>query len=238
MSVSLSRLERGTPPPRSKSCAACIQAKRRCDRSLPRCARCAHRQLACEYPSKAPAARRVARRPPSKATTARPADPDSCTESIAATSYLAPELGAAMTGERDGAQSSAAELQVDAASGTLSTTEYLIFEDWEAPEFSGSFNDDPLSGIRLDGIDFAMNLPSADYDPPASLVDIETQSSLQLVPPRGFDLETIIERMECNLSYAIDQIKNAPRMMLLETQTPWSHASLYKRSMPRVMLGK
>lgn len=41
--------ERHNPPPRQKSCAACIKAKRRCDAVYPTCQRCAQRGIECEY---------------------------------------------------------------------------------------------------------------------------------------------------------------------------------------------
>lgn len=38
-------------PPRRSSCAACIMAKTRCDRSLARCSRCFHKGFECIYES-------------------------------------------------------------------------------------------------------------------------------------------------------------------------------------------
>ncbi|KFA80982.1 hypothetical protein S40288_00814 [Stachybotrys chartarum IBT 40288] len=48
--MSLSARERANPPPRRKSCNACIKAKRRCDAAYPACLRCAQRSIPCEYP--------------------------------------------------------------------------------------------------------------------------------------------------------------------------------------------
>ncbi|KAH6888000.1 hypothetical protein B0T10DRAFT_489281 [Thelonectria olida] len=50
--MSLTARERRNPPPRRKSCAACIKAKRRCDMALPACLRCSQRRIACSYPSR------------------------------------------------------------------------------------------------------------------------------------------------------------------------------------------
>jgi hypothetical protein len=36
-------------PSRRKSCTECILAKRRCDKGLPKCARCSKQNLACQY---------------------------------------------------------------------------------------------------------------------------------------------------------------------------------------------
>jgi hypothetical protein len=49
MPQSLSSAERDNPPPRRKSCTACIRAKRRCDLGQPACLRCAQRKLICRY---------------------------------------------------------------------------------------------------------------------------------------------------------------------------------------------
>ncbi|KAK5626088.1 hypothetical protein RRF57_001803 [Xylaria bambusicola] len=53
MPPSLSSIERGNPPPRRKSCAACIKAKRRCDLHQPSCLRCTQRRIDCSYPTPA-----------------------------------------------------------------------------------------------------------------------------------------------------------------------------------------
>lgn len=39
------------------------------------------------------------------------------------------------------------------------------------------------------------------------------------------------------LQFSIDMLKDAPRMMVLENQTPWCHRQLYKDGMPRSMQG-
>ncbi|KIW15315.1 hypothetical protein PV08_05360 [Exophiala spinifera] len=49
MSLSRSAVERANPPPRRKSCDACIKAKRRCDYGKLACVRCAQRGLDCVY---------------------------------------------------------------------------------------------------------------------------------------------------------------------------------------------
>lgn len=48
--MSLTARERHNPPPRRKSCAACIKAKRRCDAAMPACFRCSQRRITCDYP--------------------------------------------------------------------------------------------------------------------------------------------------------------------------------------------
>ncbi|KAK3295413.1 uncharacterized protein B0H64DRAFT_424156 [Chaetomium fimeti] len=55
--------ERRNPPPRRKSCAACIRAKRRCNLAQPTCSRCAHRMVQCVYPSSQPRSSSVVEHP-------------------------------------------------------------------------------------------------------------------------------------------------------------------------------
>ncbi|KAJ0163106.1 hypothetical protein CTA2_3507 [Colletotrichum tanaceti] len=49
--MSNSLYERANPPPRRKTCLACIKAKRRCDHGQPVCLRCSRRKIDCVYPS-------------------------------------------------------------------------------------------------------------------------------------------------------------------------------------------
>lgn len=145
-------------------------------------------------------------------------------------------------GEHDGAPTGSAEREVDdPASEALRNADYYVSTDnWQVPGFPGSFGDDEMLGFGLDGLDFALSLPPVAHDPPTSLVCSEPPLSIQreLLPPQDFDFNAITERMERNLSYAVEQIKHAPRAMLLETRTPWCHVSLYKRAMPRAMQGE
>lgn len=39
----------GAPATRQKNCNICVQAKRRCDRRVPTCTRCANKLIACSY---------------------------------------------------------------------------------------------------------------------------------------------------------------------------------------------
>lgn len=59
-----------------------------------------------------------------------------------------------------------------------------------------------------------------------------------VIPTGLYDVEWISSKMNNNLAYAIEMIKSAPSIMLLELQTPWSHKSLYKDELPRVMQGR
>lgn len=59
-----------------------------------------------------------------------------------------------------------------------------------------------------------------------------------VIPTRHFDIEWISSRMNNNLAYAIEKIKSATSTMLLGLHTPWSHKSLYRDELPRVMQGR
>ncbi|KAJ5136780.1 hypothetical protein N7448_005334 [Penicillium atrosanguineum] len=53
--------------------------------------------------------------------------------------------------------------------------------------------------------------------------------------PRTRPLRPIPEIVASHLQFAIDVLKETPRMMVLQNQTPWCHPSLYKKQMPRAM---
>lgn len=40
------------------------------------------------------------------------------------------------------------------------------------------------------------------------------------------------------IQFAVDVLKDIPKMMVTETQTPWCHRQLYKNNMPKEMQGK
>lgn len=43
--------------------------------------------------------------------------------------------------------------------------------------------------------------------------------------------------MSSRFEYPVDTLKDVPRMMVMENQTPWSHPELYNDGMPKVMQG-
>jgi hypothetical protein len=59
----------------------------------------------------------------------------------------------------------------------------------------------------------------------------------QMVHIRSEMTFTLSELMSSRFQYAIDILKDTPRMMVTENQTAWSHAQLYGNGMPRVMQG-
>lgn len=72
----------------------------------------------------------------------------------------------------------------------------------------------------------------------ADMAHIEAAPALQVIPIERFNVEAISAELDGNLSYAVEEIKSAPRTMLSELRTPWCHVSLYKDDMPRVMQGQ
>lgn len=67
--------------------------------------------------------------------------------------------------------------------------------------------------------------------------DVLIRPPLELATPRSFNVDMVSRLLENNLSYAVGKMKSAPQQMLLELETPWCHALLYKDEMPRVMQG-
>lgn len=74
-------------------------------------------------------------------------------------------------------------------------------------------------------------------DDSASLLD-QSLPNRELVESRTRPLRPLPEIVATHLQFAIDVLKETPRMMVLQNQTPWCHPSLYKRNMPRAMQGQ
>ena len=62
-------------------------------------------------------------------------------------------------------------------------------------------------------------------------------SNLELAMPNTKPLRPLSEIIASKLQFAVDVLKKAPSMMVLETQLPWCHPRLYKDYMPRAMQG-
>lgn len=58
-----------------------------------------------------------------------------------------------------------------------------------------------------------------------------------LAIPRARQPRPLPEIIASNLQYAIDILKETPKTMVLENQTPWCHPKLYTNHMPRAMQG-
>lgn len=199
--MSLTSRERHNPPPRQKSCASCIKAKRRCDAGFPSCARCSQRGIPCELPTRR--ARRGAQGGASSAPTPSP-------------STIPDLLSTAGTpGPMDDSCASLGDNIFSPFGSMLPTLELTGLAEAPADE---QFN------FSMDTLD----------EPPLELIH---QPSM-VAAPTSRDFEGVPEAAMPKLQYAVDHIKKVPSMMVLESQTPWSHPKLYEDDMPRCMQGE
>ncbi|KAM0525605.1 hypothetical protein ACHAPE_000313 [Trichoderma viride] len=194
--MSFTARERNNPPPRKKSCAACIKAKRRCDFAVPACLRCSQRRIQCEYPSRTPHAK------------------------VRASSHAAnrpvPLQDVAVL---DGALSDGCSGGTETIAGQLRPTGTGELED------PGQYSFKPIP----------YNFETLDYAAEGQGHDVIHQPSMLAAPTtKGFHnrLNEVVAR---RLQFSLDQIRKAPKTMVMETQTPWSHPLLYADNMPRSM---
>jgi hypothetical protein len=89
------------------------------------------------------------------------------------------------------------------------------------------FDDVDVSTIGM--TDFA--LPG--YSTESSLMHRNT--TLAAPTTRELHIEQVVAK---RLQFALDEIKGAPALMIMETQTPWCHPLLYKDGMPKSMRGE
>lgn len=197
--MSFTARERNNPPPRKKSCAACIKAKRRCDFAVPACLRCSQRRIQCDYPSRTPR------------TDVR--------ASIHAANEPMPLHDVATL---DGALSDDCSGGAETIAGQLRPTGTGELE--EPGQYS--FKSIPY------------NFETLDYAAEGQGHDVMHQPSMLAAPTtKGFH-NRLNEVVASRLQFSLDQIRKAPKTMVMETQTPWSHPLLYADSMPRSMQGK
>lgn len=197
--MSFTARERYNPPPRKKSCAACIKAKRRCDFAVPACLRCSQRQIQCEYPS---------RTPPAKAK-------------VKASNRVAFEPAplqdmAVPDGALDGDGTEGAKPMACQLGPTGSVDEESSQHDMHA---------------------FLSDLATLDYGAESHDYDVVQQPSMLTAPATKGLHDRLTEIVARRLQFSLDQIQKAPRTMVMEMQTPWSHPLLYADSMPRSMQG-
>lgn len=67
---------------------------------------------------------------------------------------------------------------------------------------------------------------------------IPVQSDFEMTSPRARPPKPLSEIVASRLQFSIDILKDAPRSMVFENQTPWCHPQLYKSFMPRFMQGE
>jgi hypothetical protein len=208
--MSLTARERRNPPPRKKSCTACIKAKRRCDLAVPACLRCAQRQILCEYPMRQQQQQQPAQGRTQPKRFPLPSPMEALTEF---SEEPLPELlgGGSCTPDTP----------------FLGFGLDLTLDDLDCSE--------PFIGTLDDGLS-EMLLPTPDGNDQETCALFHQPSILS--PPLSEDLEQrYVEVVAHRLQYSIDEIRKAPTMMVTKNQTPWSHPMLYAKGMPRSMQG-
>ncbi|KAF9880204.1 hypothetical protein CkaCkLH20_02158 [Colletotrichum karsti] len=210
--MSNSFFERANPPPRRKTCVACTKAKRRCDHGQPACLRCSRRKIDCVYPDQPAAARSRARavnNTPQSVYTPLP---------------------------KDNSDSTLDDVLVPAGPDGL-TPSYDSVIPWSQGPDLLPLDLGELEDITLDmGFDDLIN-PNALLDGVMSIpVAMSPNPDRELVSAHGRPAHTTLEEMiATRLQYALDTIKTAPSLMVLENQVPWCHKYLYRTHMPREM---
>lgn len=235
MPPSRSRLERDDPPPRRKSCHACVKAKRRCDQGQPACTRCTQRSIACHYRSR-PARSQAS---PADSLPATPtafdsgivlncANTDETFADFLVPSYNSEPLNHAWTSQKSPWVYPSRQPWSPPAAPVQST------QGAEATSLELALDDrDPLGDGTIDAdlfFDFTDNTPVGK--------DVAARPPPGIPPPSRCGVASLHIAFETNFSYAVDRIRAAPSNMLQENQTPWCHPLLYRVNMPRVIQGK
>ncbi|KAJ5596481.1 hypothetical protein N7450_002939 [Penicillium hetheringtonii] len=99
---------------------------------------------------------------------------------------------------------------------------------------------DPALHVNPDSMDYQLDdlaLPIQSASLSASVDRLLTVRNFAVACPRTRSLRPLSEIVASHLQFAIDILKNAPKMMVLENQTPWCHPQLYKNHMPKEMQG-
>lgn len=78
---------------------------------------------------------------------------------------------------------------------------------------------------------------TSDWSSTLLLDESLTNIQFAVALPRTRSLRPLSAIVASHLQFAIDVLKNAPNMMVLENSTPWCHPQLYKNHMPRAMQG-
>jgi hypothetical protein len=77
--------------------------------------------------------------------------------------------------------------------------------------------------------------------PPDQRIDLYESSpplnGLELAMPRANPPKPLSGIFASRIQFAVDVLKDIPKMMVTETQTPWCHRQLYKNNMPKEMQG-
>ncbi|KAM7203423.1 hypothetical protein V8F20_004017 [Naviculisporaceae sp. PSN 640] len=236
--VSLSAVERANPPPRKKSCGACIKAKRRCTLEIPACQRCFQRQLECIYPAGSQPRRRSPRSPaqPGVHAEALSLFEQGLFDQVAPS--LMPEMGS--TGHE-------LLLSPSLALPDISMGGYEAYD----PDISigGATPDPPIIEFRsclLANTDYT--IPSHAFstndmpdDMPVMPEINDTSINFYLTAPVRYPKDSrarhefVDYAMKSRLKWSLDTIVASPKQMVLENRTAWCHPNLYDHYMPHSM---
>ncbi|KAL4923886.1 Zn(II)2Cys6 transcription factor domain-containing protein [Aspergillus undulatus] len=107
----------------------------------------------------------------------------------------------------------------------------------EQLDFASAFPFDPAP---------VLDLPEVELETPVRSLSSETERSYyppltvlndlhEMMHVRSSVPISLPALLESRFRYAIDTLKDTPRMMIAENKTPWSHAQLYVNGMPKVM---
>lgn len=232
------------PPPRQKSCLACIKAKRRCDQRVPACLRCAQRRATCVYSHPVRTLRARVRGVQGQPT---PEHPPPAVHSASEQSHEEHEIPGDMTIDYDfcaavdastvdplfGWPDDQAHLAYGDSSGVQQAAEpTLIPEPFQEWSLMAPFGDVSLLGDVAGKSVFPSQTTLAEAAPAPH------KPACEITPTGHFNMEIVTAELDCKLAYSVERIKSAPKTMLTELQTPWCHPSLYKDDMPTVMQGQ
>ncbi|KAI0203658.1 hypothetical protein F4808DRAFT_26611 [Astrocystis sublimbata] len=222
MRPSLSAIERGNPPPRRKSCAACIKTKRRCDARQPSCSRCSQRKIECLY---------AARTEPSSQN--RSEDAATPLPTVVESNAQPPDF--------------LTDALPDMAITWESNFDFNLNLNPSFKDSCPSFSTIPLDETAtIPGLEFLDNVDDMDSAmaaiPPTPAPQLGLPDSMPVVVwspslttsnlSRVQLLRAASEWIEKHLRYAINTFRGAPESMVQEGGTPWSHPALYRDSMP------
>ncbi|KAK4194615.1 hypothetical protein QBC40DRAFT_290408 [Triangularia verruculosa] len=221
MSPSISAIERNDPPPRRKSCSACIKAKRRCTQESPACQRCTQRSLVCQYPDGRPSKRP---RPPSTPSESR---------SLPGLPSALPTPGPSWdfsVWEHTSIDTASQELVDPHATlpDALDCCDLFNFDDL------GPITEGPQA-VTDDTVQTIQDLPSQPSDFGSGTARIIYDLIVPGPPASLSKPAAVAWAFKNRLNFALDKIRDAPRQMVCENQTPWSHPCLYEHSMPQSM---
>lgn len=232
--ISLSAIERANPPPRRKSCQACIKAKRRCDLGQPACIRCTQRLLECQYSSPGSAVRR------NTAANTQRQHPVAVDPIPIPPSSLHTGEGLASAGQADYDNLVLTDLpSMDDPS--LENGLDFLDTDLDMLQFINDTPTETLEYTDKSSCATAFTIPRPPT-PSYNNLDLIRQTKGELALPLqaegSWGSTALSFTIEHRLQFSLDLVKDAPRRMTLELQTPWCHPELYRNSMPRSMQGR